>query len=270
MEENNIVKYHNDLNSITFYKFGQIDFDLFMSICSHMADKGTAEIRISFDELRKISGFNSHWSEEKFISCLDSMNGKQLLSQGRIETEKYIDRFNIFRKMRIDKEQRFLYVQADEDYLYILNELKRNFTRFELQEFVGLDSKYSKTLYRLLKQFRTTGLYRVSLEEFKRLLSIPKSYSNKYISDKIIKPSISSLSKSFGNLSFKVLYEAKRGRPVRGYEFTFTPEKIKKQIQKKTEKTQQQKPVNKFHNFDQRGYDYDEIERKLLNRNHKE
>ena len=266
MEENNIVRYHNDLNSITFYKFGSIDFDLFMSICSRMADKGIAEIRIPFEELRNISGFNNHWSEKKFISCLDSMNGKQLLSQGRIETDQYIDRFNIFRKMRIDKEQRFLYVQADEEYLYILNELKRNFTRFELQEFVGLDSKYSKTLYRLLKQYRTTGLYRVTLNEFKRLLSIPKSYSNKYISDKIIKPSMSALSKYFNNLAYKVLYEAKRGRPVKGYEFTFAPEKVPRQIQKKPEKDQQQKPANKFHNFEQRTYDYDEIERALLNR----
>lgn len=265
-ERHDIVKYHNDLNSITFYRFGSIDFDLFMSICSRVVDKGGEIVKIPFDELRKISGFNDHWSEEKFISCIDSMNLKQLLSNGRIETEKYIDRFILFPKLRIDKENRVLIVEPNKEYLYILNELRKNFTRFELQEFVGLDSKYAKILYRLLKQFKTTGLMRINLEEFKRIFAVPKSYSNKRIHDKIIKPSIRFLGKSFDNLECKTMYERKPGRPVRGYEFTFTPETIPKQIQKKKEPKKETKQPNKFHNFEQRTYDYDALERALLER----
>ena len=51
MKENtNIVKYHNDLNSITFYRFGSIDFDLFMSLCSKVANEGKMVCVVSPDQ----------------------------------------------------------------------------------------------------------------------------------------------------------------------------------------------------------------------------
>ena len=265
-----IVKYHNDLNSITFYRFGQIDFDLFMSICSGMAEKGESVVSIGFDELKQMSGFNSHWSEKKFVDTLDSMGGKQLLSQGRIEKDNKITRFQLFPEMTIDEDNRTLTVKANEKYLYILNDLKKNFTRFELQEFISLDSKYSKTLYRLLKQYRTTGVYITTIDEFKRLLGVTKGYSNRLIMDKIINPSIKSLQSYFDNLSCEVQYEAKRGRPVKGYKFTFTPEKVQKQLKQGDDQKQhtKKKTGNKFHNFEQREYsseDMQALERMLNN-----
>lgn len=265
MKKNNIVKYHNDLNSITFHNFGSIDFDLFMSICSQMVEKENSEVEISFSELRSMAEFNKHWSEDQFVKCLESMNLKQLLSHGRIEDDRYIKIFVLFPELWIDKEKKVLIVKANKDYLYILNDLKKSFTRFELKEFVSLDSKYAKTLYRLLKQFRTTGAYITSINDFKSILSIPKSYSNKYITDKIIKPSVSSLSKYFNNLSCEVQYEAKRGRPVKGYKFTFEPEKVPKQIQEQ-EKPKKEKSKNSFHNFEQRTYDYNELEKMISKR----
>ena len=265
-ENKPVVKYHNDLNSITFYSFGAIDFNLFMSICNKMMEKGKSEIEIPFDELRRLSGFNSHWSEEQFIKSMDSMNLKQLLSHGRIDDGRYIKRFVLFPELWIDKEKRVLIVKANENYLYILNELKKNFTRFELQEFVSLDSKYSKTLYRLLKQFRTTGVYVTTLEEFKRLMGVPKSYTNMRIHDKIIKPSMKALKPYFNNLSCEVLYKPERGRPVKGYKFTFKPEKRQEKLPEKPEGHKNQ-GANSFHNFEQRKYDYEDLERRLTERN---
>ena len=279
MKENtNIVKYHNDLNSITFYKFGSIDFDLFMALCSKAGSEGKAKVEISFDELRKISGFNTHLSEADFIKSLDSMNGKQLLSNGRIENDQFIDRFILFPKLRIDKKKRVLIAEANEEYLYILNELKKHFTRFELQEFVSLDSKYAKTLYRLLKQFRTTGILKINLDDFRRIMGVPVSYPNKKVLKKVIEPSVEMLHGCFNNLECKTIYERKPGRPVKGYEFTFDPETVPRistdpeadaRIDagwKKHKEYRKNHPVNSFHNFEQRDYDYDDLERRLLER----
>lgn len=47
-------------------------------------------------------------------------------------------------------------MKVNEDFLYILNDLTKNFTLFELQEFNNLVCIF-KNLYRLLKQFKTTG-----------------------------------------------------------------------------------------------------------------
>ena len=264
-ENKSIVKYHNDLNSITFQKFGHVDFDFFMVLCSKLRDSGETTVKIPFSEFKKLSGYSPKTSEERFISDVKSMNFKQLLSTGMVKKGNKIEQFVLFTKFVIDPDEKIITAKVNEEYKYILNEVTRNFTRFELQEFISLDSKYSKTLYRLLKQYRTTGVYVISLEEFKRLVSVPKSYTNMRIYDKIIKPCVKTLTRYFDNLSCEVQYEAKRGRPVKGYKFTFTPEKRQKQLQQGSDQKQQtkKKTGNKFHNFEQREYDYTEIEKRL-------
>lgn len=262
-EGKNIVKYHNDMNEITFQKFGQVDFDFFMVLCSKLRDSGESSIVIPFSRFKELAGYSLKTSEERFISDLQSMNYKQLMSTGMIREGRKIKQFVLFTDFEIDPDNKTVTASVNEKYRYFLNDLTKSFTRFELQEFVSLDSKYSKTLYRLLKQYRTTGVYITTLEEFKRLMGVPKSYTNMKIGQKIINPSVKALQPYFKELSCKVLYEAKRGRPVKGYEFTFTPEKVQKQISKEPEKKKPKKSANKFHNFEQREYDYDDLERKL-------
>ena len=117
---------------------------------------------------------------------------------------------------------------------------KLGFTRFELAEFVNLSGSYAKTLYRLLKQYRTSGSWLVASEEFKTLLNIPKSYRQRDIDKQILTPCIKQLSREldmfdtvrvpFRNL--KVEKIKKKGRGVKGrggtithYAFTFDAEK---------------------------------------------
>ena len=232
-----------------------------------VAEEGTAEVTISFEELREISGFNSHWSEKEFMERVDEMTDKQMSARGRIEKGGDIAKFTLFPSIKI-KENKTISVKTDTDYLYILTELKKNFTRFELQEFVTLDSKYAKILYRLLKQFRTTGLLRITIEEFRRIMEVPEKYSNRRMYDKIINPSIRYLEKCFDNLECKTVYEKKPGRPVKGYEFTFTPEEVAR-ISTTAAAPGRKKPVNAFHNFEQREYDYDALEKALIERTKK-
>ena len=260
-DNKNIVKYHNDLNELTFQRFNQVDFDFFMVLCSKLRDSGDSEISITFNDFKRLSGYSPKTSGDRFVNELQAMNHKQLLSTGKIRRGRKIEQFVLFTKFVIDSEEKTITAKVNEEYRYFLNEVTKNFTRFELQEFISLESKYAKTLYRLLKQFRVTGLYRVDYQEFKRLMSIPESYSNRDINFKIIKPAIAMLEKYFDELSVKVLYEAKRGRPVKGYEFRFTPEQVHHQIQEQEEK--QEKSQNRFHNFEQRKYDFNELEKKL-------
>lgn len=273
-EKKPIVKYHNDLNKITFRGFGSVDFDFFMSLCSKMKDVKGNEVTISFSEFMKLSGYSSKKGTDRFIRELKSMNYKQLLSSGEVTKGNKIRQFVLFTEFLIDSDDETITAKVNADYKYILQELTRSFTRFELEEFVSLDSKYSKTLYRLLKQFRTTGIYRVNLEEFKRLFGVPKSYTNMRIQDKIIKPAVAALGKSFDNLECKTLYERKPGRPVKGFEFSFTPEQIPKLPGKEpaaaADRNQKKGKRNSFHNFEQRNYDFNELEKALLEKQRKQ
>ena len=270
-ENKEIVKYHNDMNEITFQKFGQVDFDFFMVLCSKLRDSGDNSVVIPFSRFKELAGYSPKTSDERFINDMMDMNYKQLASTGTIREGRKIKQFVLFTEFVIDPDEKTITASVNPKYKYFLNDLTKSFTRFELQEFVSLDSKYAKTLYRLLKQYRTTGIYITALEEFKRLIVVPKSYTNMRIYDKIIKPSVKALQPYFKNLTCEVQYERKRGRPVKGYKFTFTPEQAPKQIPKQADlekpAKQTQKPKNSFHNFDQRTYDYKELEKKLLNRN---
>lgn len=255
------------MNEITFQRFGQVDFDFFMVLCSKLRDSGENEVVIPFSKFKELAGYSVKTSEDRFIGDLQSMNYKQLMSTGMIRDGRKIKQFVLFTDFEIDLDKKTVTASVNEKYRYFLNDLTRNFTRFELQEFVSLDSKYAKTLYRLLKQYRTTGLYIIALEEFKRLISAPKSYSNKYLMDKIINPSIRALKPYFSNLSCEVQYEAKRGRPVKGYKFTFTPEILPKKIEQAAEKKKAH--TNDFHNFEQRQYDFGKLENMLQGKNRK-
>lgn len=219
-----IVKYSNWLNNITFTGFGQTDYNLFMVLCAAMKDKGTNEYTFSFTEIREKAGLEGSLSNSRMITALDSMTDKMQRVVCKIRTDTEIVKFVLFPTFRIDGENGLLTVAVNKDFQFVLNGLAGQFTMFELQEFVKLDSKYAKTLYRLLKQFRTTGDLTIKVEDFRNKLDIPKSYPKRNIKPQIIDPTIRALKESFPDLECTPLKASKRGAPVYAYRFSFTPE----------------------------------------------
>ncbi|EGK7523457.1 replication initiation protein, partial [Campylobacter lari] len=129
-------------------------------------------------------------------------------------------------------------IEVNKHFEYLVNQLTANFTSFELAEFIALSGKYTKTLYRLLKQYRTTGTAYFEWEEFCRIMDIPEKLAMCDIDKRILKPAIKELTKErtlfdqvripFKNLSFekKKIKARGRGGKVVGIEFTFKPENI--------------------------------------------
>ena len=105
-----------------------------------------------------------------------------------------------------------------------MNNLSKNFTLFELQEFNELSSTYSKHMFRLLKQYKHTGYYKVSVDEFKRLLNVPESYTMRKITDKILSIVLKELSDNFIDLKVNKI---KDGRVIKFLEFSFKPQHYK-------------------------------------------
>jgi len=273
---NEVVKYDNYMNSLKFTGFTVTDFNFLMVLCSRMRDKGTSKVTFSFSELRSITDYKKSNSVKQFVTDLKRMNDKLMKITCSLETDTEIIMFVLFPTFIINLNEQILTVAVNENFKFILNELIKNFTRFDLQEFVKLDSKYSKTLYRLLKQFKTTGILEIKLDDFREKMGCPTSYSNKYIMDLIIKPVLKELKSYFVDLQCTVNYEHKRGRPVAGYTFTFKPEQPPKTAPVYAEPTAEQaqrnynpnRPKNQFHQFMQRKMtraELDELEQKLLN-----
>ena len=151
---------------------------------------------------------------------------------GRFETEDEIVRFNLFSTFRIIKSRKVLKVGVNEDFTWLLNNIAKEFTSFELQEYVSLDGIYAKALYRLLKQWKTQGKTpKYGVTELKELLSTP-DYAPKDVMKEVINPAVEEIKSSgaFENLWCEVVYARKRGKPVDGYIFHFSADDLKGQI----------------------------------------
>lgn len=205
-KDKEVVRYNNDLNNKTYLKnFNALELNFFMAICSKLKKQGTNEVIFSFNELKKKIEYDTSHNTDNFINKLRSTNRKILNSICEIETKDYIDQFVLFPTFRISKKTGTLTVRINQDYAYLLNDFS-NFTEFGLANFIKLSSKYVKLLYKELMQFKSTGKLFLTIEDFRKKLDIPDSYSFSKIRDRILVPSFKDFSFIFKKFKVVVLY----------------------------------------------------------------
>ncbi|MGX4645724.1 replication initiation protein [Holzapfeliella sp. JNUCC 80] len=244
MAKNEITRYDVELNTIPLGILNSAEMNLFFAIVTKMKDKGDKVVRFHFDELRDLSDFSSR-SSKRFLSTIRDTYKKLLtLNFGyRSKTGVREEYFVIFNEFTIDQDEDGYYVdvQVYEKAIPILNDLT-SWVRYSLKEFNSLKSSYAKTLFRLLKQFRTTGFYKVKKEEFHELMAVPKSYRQGQINKNILTPCLDQLLPYFKDLKVEKEFSKKQGRALKNYIFKFTPEaKDKDDFQEK--KNVRRKPV---------------------------
>lgn len=224
---NEIVKYDPELNTIPLRKFTPVEMNLFFSIVSRMRDKGDETVRFSFDQLKELSAYKPT-ANNRFIDDIESTYRKILgLRFGRRSKDGlHRDFFVMFTEFEINghANQPYVDIKIYPKALKLLNDLE-SWVRYALIEFRDLKSSYAKTMFRLLKQFRTTGYAYFSAEDFDELLDIPKSYKSSNINQSILKPIREELSPLFRGLTIRKKYGKGRGKPVIGYVFTWKAER---------------------------------------------
>lgn len=174
---NEIVKIHNDLTNEKLGKMNAKELDLFMCICHKMRDKGTCEVTIGFDELRRLGNYKEN-SNDRMKKLLLDANSKMLSFIIQVDDGDDTYQKTLFKKFVTNAKKATVVVEVWEELAYILNDIAKNFTRFELSEFVSLESKYAKRLYKLLKQYRTQGIYYTNKEQFYTEMNVPATYTN--------------------------------------------------------------------------------------------
>lgn len=255
-----IVKYHNDFNKIKLPSFTEQEQNLLCFLLTKIKEKKENEIFSIYP--KDLMGFSEkNLSNREITEILNSFEEKFFKADFTIivkdEVRNLIGkmRVNLFNHFVIWKETRTdwdmeigdglfwqeftrIDIEVNKHFEYLVNQLTANFTSFELAEFIALSGKYTKTLYRLLKQYRTTGTAYFEWEEFCRIMDIPEKLAMCDIDKRILKPAIKELTKErtlfdqvripFKNLSFekKKIKARGRGGKVVGIEFTFKPENI--------------------------------------------
>ena len=223
---NEIVKYDPELNTIPLRKFTPVEMNLFFSIVSRMRDKGDKTVRFSFDQLKELSAYKPT-ANNRFIDDIESTYQKILgLRFGRRSKDGlHREFFVMFTEFEINghADDPYVDIKIYPKAIKLLNELE-SWVRYALSEFRDLKSSYAKTMFRLLKQFRTTGYAYFSVSDFNELLDVPKSYKSSNINQSILKPIKEELTPLFRGLTVRKKYGKGRGKPVIGYSFTWKPE----------------------------------------------
>lgn len=229
-----IVKYNNDLNSLSFGKFKEKELDLFFSLCFKAKEQGTNLIKIDFVELRSLSSYQNR-SLKRFVADLENTYTKMLsLNMVIKHSELSFTKFNLFNEYTVNVEEKNITIQVNERFKNFLNKLLKNYTKFELENLVTLKSSYSKNMFRLLKQWegqeKELKQKEFSLDELRNLLDIPIKYDASKINDKILKPIKKELSKFLHNLEITPI---KKGRTIIAYKFTWIKSKVIQDIEYK-------------------------------------
>ena len=235
---NEIVKYKNDFNGIVFDTLeinragkkelltwtGQ-ELKTFFALIGLVRDKGSEKIKISLQYLKELCGYE-HKGYAQFAEHLRQMDEKKLSLIGhiRLDSSGNYERFTIFTDFAIDMKKRELTIGVHEKAIPLLNDVRNNFTRFNLEELVGIKGKYAILLYRELKQYRLQGVWNVDYKTFKELMGI-RSSDNKKIRDKILIPAIEGLKPIYPDLTVERKYIWNgSSRETNRLIFRFTPE----------------------------------------------
>ena len=247
-----IVKYHNDFNKIQLPSFTEQEQNLLCGIISKIRENPINQsIKLTPQELIKFSTENL--TNKALGDMLFILRNKFFKADFMILIEdkerdfigkEIINLFESFKLWYDKKDTEFKHLleielKVNPRFEYIVNEVTKNFTGFKLEEFIALSGKYTKTLYRVLKQYRTTGKAYFEWEEFKRIMDIPEDYEIHNIDKWILKPALKELTKErnlfdqirvpFKNLAYeKEKQKGTRGRggKVIGITFTFKPESV--------------------------------------------
>ncbi len=219
-----IIRYDNCINSMLPTGLSKLELNVFMYIMAAFKDASSYEVTISYDALRDIIRYNPKRTNKDFDLVLQNLCSKLqkvTLYASEGDTDGDYCLFPTFIRNWYD---RTLTVGINPRAKRLF-ETRTQYTQFDIREFISLKSKAAKFIFVNLKQFRTTGIWHVYIEDFKKKLGAA-SYSTNNCIQKLLYPAVNELTEKhvFDDLSIKIEYGTTIGCPVKSIIFTFKPE----------------------------------------------
>ncbi|GAA8614823.1 hypothetical protein HpDR69_08250 [Helicobacter pylori] len=248
------ITYHNNANKVNLGKLSEREANLLFAIFQRLKDQGNTLIRFEPQDLKRMLNIDisNERLSEVVIKLWDSIKTADFWKISETETSIIQENYMLFSRCKIElnkpsKDLKYLEIQLNDNYQYLLNNLGMGqYTSFNLLEFQRVRGKYAKTLYRLLKQYKSTGILSVEWTQFRELLDIPKDYKMENIDQKVLTPALKELHKiyPFEHLSYKKERKSHDKRKVTHIDFYFEqlPEGENKK-QKQADKQRAQRDI---------------------------
>ena len=217
-----VVVYKNSLNKISLGMLTPKEQDIFFSMLYKVKNKNDNTVVFDFSELQEL--IDEKRNKGRIMENLKELALKLSRMSQNIELpDGTFIIFNLFNRFKIDPNQNTMEIKINEDFKFLLNEVMNDFTKFELQSLVSMKSGYSKTAFRLMKQFQSTGWYEVEAEEFRFLLGVPDSYETTNFNKRVLEPIMKELKVHFPGLK---LQKIRKGREIKKLRFTWNIETV--------------------------------------------
>lgn len=230
---NEVVKYSNELHELKFNSMNEAQQNVFFTLLQQFRNTDGYTLELDFNKLFELAQISQGTNYRKEI--LNKLRQIQTITfMYEINDLGDLQQDVIFPSIRTDTQNRRLFVKVSKGFKdrYISSPLK-GWTRYELAEFVGLNGTYTKTIYRYLKQFKSSGRWRIRYDDFKELLGIPESYRATNIDQQILKPALKELSAEHNLFDQRrtpfeklVVIKHKKGREIEALEFCFMPQPV--------------------------------------------
>src|SRR5699024_6168863 len=149
---NEVVKHHNDLNTIPMRNWSKEEMDVFFSIIAKLRDEGTKEVAFDKYELKELAN-SSIKHNKRYADVIENLIRNVAKIHYIEKSSNRIALMNLFSKFDAtwsdDLSEMNLTVKVTDEFNYVVNKLNSEFTAYELSEFTQIRSTYAKTVYRL-------------------------------------------------------------------------------------------------------------------------
>ena len=220
---NKVTRYHNELNTVPMRKWTSEEQNFFFAVITQARGKGTELIRFDKQDLVMFANYDLEHIE-RFKKIMDGLEDKVLNLRYKEKTNVSSKTMLLFQSFYYNWEEACLEVKVTDYFDLIVNKIEAEFTQFELIQFTSIRSNYAKEMFKKLKQWRTVGKKQYSIDEFREMLQIPKSYRATDINKVVLKPIQEELSDYFQDFKITPIKGRTKGNPITAYCFTWNTE----------------------------------------------
>ena len=236
MESKKYMSMRNDVVEMGFRNMDPFTADLFCLVLRQVKkniedDKviNKYECEFSYSYLKRLLILDNHYTRNKTSKKIDDFR-KTVLTTYYEFIDENTERYTVvFTQIENDKKNDILRIKINPDfYEFFLPRTK--FTYFSLMEFVSLKAMYSKRLFIMLKQFRTTGYRRISVEAFREFMGADDKTYDDYaqLKRRVLLPAVNELVEKnyIRGLQIEEI-KGNSGKKVEDLLFKFWPETLK-------------------------------------------
>lgn len=229
MQTKQIVRYDNRFNAISLQGIGftDVEYRVLCYMCMKALNKGTENIVVSFNELKREAGLKKNYTKDEFKRIIDSFYEKLKNFQyvnNNMDEYGNVEKWIVFYGYTTRFENNEMEFAVSPKAVEFFNKLNNKFTAFEYRELLKLRTTEGMNLFRQLKQWKTVGCKKYTLEEIRKYLDIADDVPTKEITRKLYR-AIDDLHKNLPETYFSLMMEPiKNGKRITGYYFTFRKE----------------------------------------------